>query len=308
MVGNTYTTVYIENIAASGVAIPDLGIPNLPPGVAFDISGQFTDYEIRSSNDFRNLVENNYLTVSGTGPELATKGIGAGEFVIVPKTAVLLWLAGVDFSGQNIFIKPDPTSNGVDVVNLWDNVKRITTSGTEAPVTMSGTLGTGITFAGLGGVDIRGDFASSAVTVSGGEDFGIVRDKDGNLYAPDPTRSGVVISIYRDTWTYGRSGQQKLSYLGVHGVNNANAGYVTHRHGMITSISSHHETGTMDLHVTESGLFNQTIAEFNGLAAGDNILEPLSIEVPGNELLQLYLSNTGNVKDPVVAVEIAWRL
>jgi hypothetical protein len=96
--------------------------------------------------------------------------------------------------------------------------------------------------------------------------------------------------------------------MGTHGVNNADAGYVTHRDGVITSITSHHVSGSMDLHLIESGVVTQTIAEFNGLSAGANILEPLSIEIPGNELLQLYLANTTNVFDPVVAVEIAWRL
>jgi hypothetical protein len=245
------------------------------------------------------------ITISGSGAGLAVYGLSAEELVILPKHAILLWLAGVDFAGQNIYIQPDPESESVNVYDLYDNVKTITTSGSVGLTTISGE---NVTFSGFGGVTVLGNAETNEVTISGGADFGIVRDEVGNLYAPDPTRSGIVLSIYRDTWTYGRSGNQKLSYLGVHGVNNANAGYVTHRDGMITSITSHHDVGTMDLHVTESGVVTQTIAEFNGLASGDNILEPLSIEVPGNELLQLYLANTGNVKDAVVAVEIAWRL
>jgi hypothetical protein len=306
MVGNTYTTVYIENIAASGVAIPDLGIPVLPPGVAFDISGQFTDYEIRSSNDFRNLVENNYLTVSGTGPELATKGIGAGEFVIVPKTAVLLWLAGVDFSGQNIFIKPDPTSNGVDVVNLWDNVKRITTSGTEAPVTMSGTLDTGITFVGLGGVDIRGDFGSSALTVSGGADFGII-EVDGILYRPDNTRGGKLLSIDRVALAYGRQANAKNVFLGVNGITNSNAGYVLPRLATLTATSSHHSDGIADYHVVISGNIDFPVQEVNGLAPGSHWFER-NVDLPSGTLIQVYMNNAGNAFDPSGFLEVAWRL
>jgi len=175
---------------------------------------------------------------------------------------------------------------------------------TASGVTLTGS----VNLATLGLTTLHMDAGSNTITISGSHNPEFILDDEGVIYVPDPTRSGIPISVNRDTFTYGRSGNQKLTYLGIHGVLNSDAGYVIQRGGYITSITSHHKSGIMDLHVVESGTYTSTLAEFNGLAAGDNIFAPLSIEVPGNELLQLYLANTTNVLDPVVVVEVAWRL
>jgi len=164
MVGNTYENVWIENVTGSGISISDLGIPNLPPGVAFDVSTQFHDEDLRFSNDLRSLVEQDYLTVSGaifTGNSLTT---ATPELIELTKEQVLLWLGGVQLGAANLYLKKDSFGPTATVVDLYDNVKTVTVSGSFGTTTLSGE---NVTFSGVGGITLFGHEDTNVVTVSG---------------------------------------------------------------------------------------------------------------------------------------------
>jgi len=284
MVGNTYSNVWIENVTATGIAIPDLGIPVLEPGVAFDIATSYTDDEIRWSNDFRNIVENDLVSVSGVAYRGQASAPETSD-ILFSKEEVLLWLAGVDIGPANIYFKP--ASPTITLVNLDDNVKSITASG----ISVSGT----VNLETIGGLGLSADGNTNTITVSGG---GTVGSFVGSFFQVEFTKGGTA----KNTWL--AVGDASLAGNRTPWV----VAFPCQLVGMVFSNINDDVDTDVRVHISRQGDGNSDTLEYtwsltNVRTASNTSIPPGTLELNPGDKVAVYLSDTGgNPRDVFVGL------
>jgi hypothetical protein len=245
------------------------------------------------------------VTLSGA---IIVEGLGTVSLSVDGQTITFSG-SGSDFSGSAITdingeTGPSITLQGAGEVSVSSTAtNEITISGTphtENTDTISDAI------IGAGGIVVTSGVDTT--TISGGADFGYIKDDDDIVYAPDDSRGGKLLSVGRDSELWGNTGNQKLTFLGFNGIKNTGVGWLMPRDATITNITTEHDFGDMLLDIVVDGNIGTPLISFTTLSAGPNELGPQDADLAEGETLQVYLSNTSNVRDPIVWIELAWRL
>ena len=223
----------------------------------------------------------------------------------------------VDVEGDYTYITTAPTDLET-VINELDTI-----IGTISPNTLDGAYDEG----GAGvGRSITVDTGAVVMDASGGNyaplqlnpvssapstgaAAGQVCINDGIVYVYDATR-GKWLSSNRMTVVFGRRGltkDQELNF-GAGSLPSNNSGYRMVRDATIVSMSAQIDaSGTCDMHLRSNDnaadLVTQSISA--ALGAGSTTTDQ---DLSSGDFLQSYLESAAGVADPMLVIEIAWRL
>lgn len=133
--------------------------------------------------------------------------------------------------------------------------------------------------------------------------------KDGIFCIYDNTRSKW-LSIERSMLVFGRAGKSKDQYLPfyVGSLPSNNSGLRMMRNATIVGISGQLDnSGTCNFRIRKNDVTTDIVTLTLASVIGDQDAT-LNIDVSQGDYLQSYIENANKVDDPVVMVEIAWRL
>ncbi len=132
---------------------------------------------------------------------------------------------------------------------------------------------------------------------------------NGLLYAYDATRAKW-LSVQRQTFTFGRKGNSANQWLAFAGGSLAsnNSGYRIMRNATIVGLSGQLDaSGTCDMRVRRNDVATN-IASLS-LAAVTGLTDvTINVDLTATDFLQCYLEASSVVEDPMIVVEIAWRV
>ncbi len=288
-------SISLVNLTNDTIHIDDLGTRLLgPSGTAFNVTGFFLPEELQQSQDLQALAVSGSVTLSGA------EGI-------TPVEELELFFQGSQFQTQNF------TTDGRDLRALRNTIVEgsdhvVVTSGVDVDDVVTYTVATApqvVTDALVGTGAVTVTSGSNTITIDAPTAPAFVIDGDGIVYLADASRGDKQLSVGRDSNTWGRPGNQKSAFLGMHGVNNSDIGWEMIRDATITAIIAGHTNGSMDLEILVDGAV--AYSETN-LSPGYNEFPGLNIDVDLNQTIQIFLSNNQNVRDPNVWLELAWRL
>lgn len=131
---------------------------------------------------------------------------------------------------------------------------------------------------------------------------------DGILYVNDSTR-GLYLSVERHSLIFGDVRNAKNRFLNVEAGNivSYNSGSRFIRNACLVGISAQlSQSGTCDILIYKNKILT-TIASLSISASTGNEDGTLNVNIDQGDYLQAYVSNTQNVKNPVVTLQYAWR-
>jgi len=141
---------------------------------------------------------------------------------------------------------------------------------------------------------------------------GMVDIKGGILCIYDEVR-GKWLSVQRQTFTFGRSGTTANQYLnyGVGELPSVSSGFRLPRNSCIVGMSV--QTSEIDSYIIQLRRNGYNVSHFSlGIVSDDGKSDiTMNTDLSINDKLQCYLEYTGvgqGVPDPVVMIELAWRL
>lgn len=300
--------VIIRNVETTDYLVEDLGVV-IPASDQVNFHEQFTYNEIAGSDDLRVAVRDSYLIVNNGLVDLNTyDGVD------------YLTLENLKHLSDTYYSKTELETPGQSQVH-WNNI-------TNAPTISGGVVGTLDQSYDAGGsgagrtviVDsgpvkldaTSGSYAPIEITemtvlptsgLAGGQ-LGV---KNGILYVYDASRSKW-LSAQRMFLIFGKDGKAKNQFLafGAGTLYSNNSGYRLVRNATIVSIAGQlDESGICSIRIRK----NDSTANILTLAISGmgNDNANVNVDLNAADYLQAYLESSGQVDDPVVVLEIAWR-
>lgn len=118
------------------------------------------------------------------------------------------------------------------------------------------------------------------------------------------------LSLDRQMFTFGRRGKSKAQYLNYFAgtLPSNNSGLRLIRDACITGFSAQlHDIGTCSFYIRKNDSA-VTVAQFDVLTDYGNENDSISIDLNKGDFLQCYIDVAlGDVKDPLISIELAWR-
>lgn len=246
----------------------------------------------------------NTVTIVGSQPPAITAGgdvqvISGSNFIrITDNNRAILGSSFINVSSgtNSITIDADAIIAGAGIT---------VTSGTST-VTIASTAAASVPNAIVGiANNITVISGSSTTTISG-----VVTVTSGIGYINDSIRGGKALSVTRPVFSFGWNGLADGNYLNASTSNNASTGYPMVRPATITAISAWFPSGPANkqFEVRKNGV--ATSIKTLLISAGSMVTNDAEdIDLNKGDYLQVFVSSalTG-ASDPVVNIEVAWRL